>query len=229
MATRSSARLAVPSPPPSNLSSSKGAFSSESRSNTTVLSMAWTQNQLDEYRLQVVDTSELSSLLPVETTDESGTFYSAGIWGADGVDLVAAPEGLFSSEDSSEADFLIRAFFDTLGMIRRLVVDGEEETRGVEGFTRQLLFDFMRILVLANKEGLRKSANANVQMMYNSILGRKLNGSPPGQRTFDVGDTRYIVANDGSFGVLSNDDKKRRIVKNLPISFEVCAFLANGS
>ena len=78
----------------------------------------------------------------------------------DGVGSAMAPEGLFSSDGGSEGDFLVRAFFDNLGMLRQ-VGDGEAQ-ENVEGFTRQLFFDFTRILVLANKETL----NANVQMMF---------------------------------------------------------------
>jgi hypothetical protein len=139
------------------------------------------------------------------------------------VDDVASPEGLFTSEAGAEADFLIRAFFDNLETIRGFGEEDGGESRNVEGFTRQLLFDFMRILVLANKESLRKSVNATVQMMYRPVqkVG-ELMGSPPGQRTFDTADAKYIVANDGSFGALVNDDKRQKVVKNLPISFEVC-------
>jgi hypothetical protein len=139
------------------------------------------------------------------------------------VDDVSAPEGLFTSEGASEADFLIRAFFDNLETIRGFGEEDGGESRNVEGFTRQLLFDFMRILVLANKESLRKSVNATVQMMYRPCPECSgTNGSPPGQRTFDTADTKYVVANDGSFGALANDDKKQKVVKNLPVSFEVC-------
>jgi len=139
-----------------------------------------------------------------------------------------APDGLFSSDGGSEGDFLIRAFFDNLGMLRQ-VGDGEGQ-ENVEGFTRQLFFDFTRILVLANKENL----NANVQMMFapplpSSSIAQVNEFSPPRQRTFDIGETKYIVASDGSFGVFVNESKKHRTVKNVPVSFEVSAPSGNGS
>jgi hypothetical protein len=72
MATRTSARLAALSPPPSVLAPTNVTFTSESRSGGVLSSMAWTQRQLDEYGVQVVKTAELSSLLPSDTKDEKG-------------------------------------------------------------------------------------------------------------------------------------------------------------
>ena len=75
MTTRSSARIAALSPPPTSLSPVKVALPSKSRSNITVSSMPWTKSRLDEYRVRVVDTSDLSSLLP--PTDKASS-YSRG-------------------------------------------------------------------------------------------------------------------------------------------------------
>jgi hypothetical protein len=162
MATRTSARLAALSPPPSVLAPTNVTFT-ESRFGGVASSMAWTKRQLDEYRVEVVQTAELTSLL---ASGEKGTLpRGLGLT----VDDVAAPEGLFTSEGGPEADFMIRAFFDNLETIRGFGEEDGGESRNVEGFTRQLLFDFMRILVLANKESLRKSVNATVQMMYRPV------------------------------------------------------------
>ena len=67
-----------------------------------------------------------------------------------------------------DGDFLIRAFFDTLGMIHTLL-SGDEERKtipGVEGYSTQLLSDFVRILFLANKSVLGKSERGQVQIWY---------------------------------------------------------------
>jgi len=77
MTTRSSARIAALSPPPSSLSASKAVLPSNSRSNITVSSMPWTQSRLDEYRVNVVDTSDLSLLLP--PTDKTSSCSQGGV------------------------------------------------------------------------------------------------------------------------------------------------------
>ena len=59
------------------------------------------------------------------------------------------PDLLFS--ESMEGDFLISAFFDMLRMTETLVHDRHELMYGLEGYTRQLLSDFVRIVFLANK------------------------------------------------------------------------------
>ena len=218
MSTRSSARIAALSPPPTGLSPFNAALPPKSRSNIAVSSMPWTQRRLDEYRAKVVDTSDLSSLVP-KTDKES--LHSQGGCIVDGIGSAMTPEGLFSSGDGSERDFLIRAFFENLGVIQQ-VRDGEGQ-ENAEGYTRQLFFDFMRILVLANKETL----NANVQMMFAPRpvfeYAQVNEVSPPRQTTFDIGESKYIVASDGSFGVFVNESKKHRTVKNVPVSFEVSA------
>ena len=80
MATRTSARLSALSPPPSALAPTNVFFTAESRSVAVPSGMAWTQRQLDEYGVQVVETVELTSLLP--PSDEKGMLL--GLAGADG-------------------------------------------------------------------------------------------------------------------------------------------------
>jgi hypothetical protein len=72
MTTRTSARLAALSPPPPFLAPTNVTFTSESRSGGVLSSMAWTQRQLDEYCVDVVETAELTSLLPSDTKDDKG-------------------------------------------------------------------------------------------------------------------------------------------------------------
>lgn len=65
-------------------------------------------------------------------------------------------------------DYLIRAFFDTLGMIQTLL-SGDEERKtipGVEGYTTQLLSDFVRVLFLANKSALGNCERGQVKIWY---------------------------------------------------------------
>lgn len=89
-------------------------------------------------------------------------------------DSVNIPEGLFLDEDDisgMEGDFLIRAFFDTLRMIHNMFinvqVDGEiKSVHGLEGYTRQLLSDFVRILFLANNALLGKCHSGDVHIKY---------------------------------------------------------------
>ena len=81
------------------------------------------------------------------------------------------PEELVSeTSDGSTADgdYLIRAFFDTLGMIQTMLSGGEEGKTipGLEGYTTQLLSDFVRVLFLANKSVLGKCERGQVQIWY---------------------------------------------------------------
>jgi len=84
---------------------------------------------------------------------------------------VITPEELVSeTSDGSTADgdYLIRAFFDTLGMIQTML-SGDEERKtipGVEGYSTQLLSDFVRVLFLANKSVLGKCERGQVQIWY---------------------------------------------------------------
>ena len=81
------------------------------------------------------------------------------------------PEELVSGTSdvsTADGDYLIRAFFDTLGMIQTML-SGDEERKtipGVEGYTTQLLSDFVRVLFLANKSVLGKCERGQVQIWY---------------------------------------------------------------
>lgn len=66
-------------------------------------------------------------------------------------------------------DLLVRGFFDTLRMIQSMSLgNGEEggyrERHGLEEYPRQLLYDFVRVLFLANKSVLGKSDLGRVQI-----------------------------------------------------------------
>ena len=82
---------------------------------------------------------------------------------------MTVPEELLSeTSDAStgEGDYLIRAFFDTLGMIQTLL-SGDEKRKnipGIEEYSRQLLSDFVRVLFLANKSVLGKCERGEVQI-----------------------------------------------------------------
>jgi hypothetical protein len=84
------------------------------------------------------------------------------------------PEMLFSESGGDslvEGDLLIRGFFDTLRMIQAIVknkqTDGDSiSLSGLEGYTRQLLFDFVRILFLSNKSLLGEGRSGEVQIQY---------------------------------------------------------------
>ena len=77
------------------------------------------------------------------------------------------PDLLFSEDSEVSGDFLIRAFFDTLRMIQTMVIDPSQESiLGLEGYTRQLLSDFVRIVFLANKAVLGNDGLETVQIKY---------------------------------------------------------------
>ena len=81
------------------------------------------------------------------------------------------PDLLFSDGSDASGDFLIRAFFDTLSMIQTMVNDTQQESiLGLEGYTRQLLSDFVRIVFLANKAVLGNGRLEEVQIKFVSYL-----------------------------------------------------------
>jgi hypothetical protein len=66
-------------------------------------------------------------------------------------------------------DLLVRGFFDTLRMIQSMSLGSEEgyrERHGLEEYPRQLLYDFVRVLFLANKAVLGKTDLGRVQIRY---------------------------------------------------------------
>jgi hypothetical protein len=74
---------------------------------------------------------------------------------------------LFSDGSDVSGDFLIRAFFDTLRLIQAMVIDTQRESiLGLEGYTRQLLTDFVRIVFLANKAVIGNARLGEVQIKY---------------------------------------------------------------
>ena len=83
------------------------------------------------------------------------------------------PDLLFSDGSDVSGDLLIRAFFDTLSMIQTMVIDRPQESMpGLEGYTRQLLSDFVRIVFLANKAALRNGRLGEVQIKYVSYRNK---------------------------------------------------------
>ena len=141
------------------------------------------------------------------------------------------PEELVSeTSDGSTADgdYLIRAFFDTLGMIQTML-SGDEQRKtipGVEGYTTQLLSDFVRVLFLANKTVLGKCERGQVQIWYVHCDGDSAYCSPPGQMSFDINGVRHVVLHDGSVSVFPAKENAYNvsadILQALPITFEVC-------
>src|SRR5437762_287836 len=117
MATRPSARLATLSLPSLLQRPSTSPTMSDSRSTSkpSISTLEWTQAQLDEYNINIHDTSDLSSLLPAGYTAEQKSsgieFFKSVLISLDSVKI---PDLLFS--ERMEGDFLIRAFFDMLRM-----------------------------------------------------------------------------------------------------------------
>lgn len=175
MATRSSARLTALSPMPLQGPLTSKAAMSGSKSGAarpSVSTVEWTQAQLDEYNVVITDTSDITSLLPKEFTTDNKS-KGTKLWHFfDAEESMHIPEMLFSeiSEGGSvEGDLLIRGFFDTLRMLQTILkskqTDGEPGSIiGLEGYTRQLLSDFVRILLLSNKSLLGDGRSGGVQI-----------------------------------------------------------------
>jgi hypothetical protein len=90
---------------------------------------------------------------------------------------LAHGEALSKSTDFSlqQGDLLVRGYFDTLQMIQRMFLgngEGEEmnSTHGSEEYTKQLLYDFVRILFLSNRSSLGKSVHGKMQIRYRDSL-----------------------------------------------------------
>jgi hypothetical protein len=119
--------------------------------------MEWTLSQLDEYNVHVVDVAALDGL---SSESQSPTVKSSAVpERVDGTDSVSVPEGLLSDgHDGVGQDGLVTGFFDSLKMIQTILDNDEDdevaETRGLEGYTRQLVVDFVRSLISANMDGL---------------------------------------------------------------------------
>lgn len=251
MATRSSARLAALSPPPTlqpppTMSDSKNSSSKRPAVSTT----EWTQKTLQHYNISITPASDLSSLIPQDyTTDElrglSQPYSKANSAGSmripeiffaetdDGIRLESddLPREEYSQGDvvmqQQRDDLLVRGFFDTLRMIQSMSLGGAEEGYrerhvGLEEYPRQLLYDFVRVLFLANKSVLGKSDMGRVQIRY--LLVRVVdNGSPSCRMNFAIAGTEYVVLNDGCV-VISPARKNNTVAgRSIPISFEVCA------
>ena len=81
----------------------------------------------------------------------------------------SVPNLLFSDDEEEErhGDFLIRAFLGSLHSIQALGTNGSARSLNhIVGHSRHLLFDFVRILFLANKSVLGKSSFGDVQIKY---------------------------------------------------------------
>lgn len=83
------------------------------------------------------------------------------------------PEGILSDspEPSETTDLFTRAFLETLRVVQAIVDDSEGEvetksTNELEGYTKQLLYDFLRVLCLANKWTLEQSGSGKLQIKY---------------------------------------------------------------
>jgi hypothetical protein len=86
---------------------------------------------------------------------------------------LAHEEALSKSRDASmtHGDLLVRGYFDTLQMIQRMFLGNEKgeernSSHGSEEYTKQLLYDFVRILFLSNRSSLGKSEHGKVQIRY---------------------------------------------------------------
>jgi hypothetical protein len=168
MATRSSARLAALSPPPQlptpTSTAMPNSFSTSPR--PPISTIEWTQTQLDEYNVHIQETSDMTRLFPADYTEHKSlgiTLLYRG-WCIDSANI---PDLLFSDGSDVSGDFLIRAFFDTLRMIQAMVIDTQRESiLGLEGYTRQLLSDFVRIVFWANNAVLGNARLGEVQIKY---------------------------------------------------------------
>jgi hypothetical protein len=105
----------------------------------TVSSVEWTKTQLEVFNAEIKPVEKLA-VAP-----------SKG-------DVPAIPEQLLDMEDSGR-DFLVQSFLDNLSVVQTMFMSLDDDegrvSRGPEGYTKQLLYDFMRVLLLANKTSLK--------------------------------------------------------------------------
>jgi hypothetical protein len=176
MATRASARLNLLSPPPqlAPATSTTSTSTSTKMTNTKipVSSVEWSQIQLEEYKVHITASSEPSSLIPVTFTSHRKTSPSfIPTYCAKTIDSPVTPDQLVvetAVTSTTEGDYLIHAFLDTLSMTQN-IMSGDEQRKsipGLEGYTKQLLSDFVRIMFLANKSTLGKCGMGQVQIRY---------------------------------------------------------------
>src|ERR1700721_1064276 len=95
-------------------------------------SVEWTSSSLGQYQVVLKTTNQLDTL---KLTDDTHII----------------PKQLLD-EKSVEKDLLVQSFLDTLNVVQTMFMRINENVVSYsETYTRQLLYDFMRILLLANK------------------------------------------------------------------------------
>jgi hypothetical protein len=167
MATRSSARLAALSPPPAlpprtnNMDTKRLSVASE----------IWTDEKLTEFQCQVIPCSKLEDLLPPEfVPGDNGNRPGIEVT----VDTINMPKQLVSEnydETNEKNDLLVQGFLDTLRVVQTMFMslDENEHNKSIhqsEAYTRHLLYDFVRLLLLSNKGVFTKQGNGDLQIGY---------------------------------------------------------------
>jgi hypothetical protein len=148
MATRASARIAALSPPPNMLSEPPSQRPS-------ISTTEWTQKQLDQYNVRINNVNELPAL---ENPSELELVLVDHRQHRDDGGHVLVYNGLTSATSGVPQEAIVTGFLDSLRTIKSILEDvdvngdsGESCARqGLEGYTRQLLSDFVRALYFAN-------------------------------------------------------------------------------
>jgi hypothetical protein len=209
----------------------------------------WTQKTLQDYNISLSPASDLASLIPNDyTTDElrgppnlistlnPGSMKIPEIFFAETDDGIRLESDDLPREEDSQGDvvmqqqqddLLVRGFFDTLRMIQSMSLGGADEGYrerhvGLEEYPRQLLYDFVRVLFLANKSVLGKSEFGRVQIRFVVSWKVEGNGSPSCRMSFAIAGTEYVVLNDGCVVISPARKNNTMAARSIPISFEVC-------
>jgi len=139
----------------------------------------WTEfsiAELNRFNLTVAECSDLRDILPKDfaVSSSNGKSLRARLLRED---AAVTPETLLSESrgvvDRSE-DFLISAFREALEAIRVISVQSQldDDVRArdsFEAYARQSLYDFVRLLFLANKSILAKSSLGDVHIRYHIV------------------------------------------------------------
>jgi len=101
--------------------------------------------------------------------------HSAGFW--TDLDALIIPKELVSDkydQVNGTGDLLVQGFLDTLRIVQTMFIslDEAEQYKNIqqsEAYTRHLLYDFVRVLLLSNRNTLAEQENDDLIIWYHSV------------------------------------------------------------
>ena len=163
MTASSSTRLAALSPPPLPLRNMSG-FQKTQKSSVSVIE--WTQIQLDDYNVRIEDTSDITTIIPIEFTGEDVLKGNRLDRTYIDIDMSKIPN-FNLSEDVLSGEDIVLNINQTLTSIKSLLerMDSTLKTKvALDGYAKQVLYDFVRAVYIKNRVSLKSHIWQHVQI-----------------------------------------------------------------